>query len=85
MHQEHFLTTVFLLISVSLYWPAFAGLVNQPAAPSIYAVDIVVDPTFKPRVYAAARTTIEQDVLYWGIALLPKCACWRVLAPELSY
>ena len=49
MHQMHVLPSVFVLMSVSLSWPAFAGVVNQLAAPSIYAVDIMVDPAFQPR------------------------------------
>ena len=67
MHRKHDLKLLLVIVSVSLSWPAFASLVTQPAAPSIYAVEILPDPTFKPRVYAAYRNLIEQDVAAYGM------------------
>ena len=84
MHQEHIFTSVLVFTSVTLSWPVYAGLVSEPAAPSIYAVDIVVDPTFQPRVYVAACVCMKQDVGQWHLILLPERVWHQVLARVLS-
>ena len=70
MHRAFALTAALVLVSIALTHSASAALITQPAAPSIYAVDIVSDSTFQPRVYASCHQYIGQDV---PIAGVPDC------------
>ena len=51
------LAAAFAICVLSLHLrPASAAIVKQPAVPSIYAVDITIDPSYKPKVYAPSAS-----------------------------
>ena len=70
------LAAAFAICVFSLHFrPASAAIVNQPAVPSIYAVDITIDPSYKPKVYAPSASMYISRCA--SNALSSMCHSWR--------